>query len=71
MSSPTERLNIALADRYRIERRLGTGGMATVYLAYGPRWPLHEIARGTSLDFQGSESLKPFMRFMDSDRLIP
>jgi serine/threonine protein kinase len=28
-----ERLAIALADRYRIERELGAGGMATVYLA--------------------------------------
>ena len=27
------RLTTALADRYRIERELGTGGMATVYLA--------------------------------------
>src|SRR5512147_1002557 len=27
------RLGIALADRYRIERELGAGGMATVYLA--------------------------------------
>jgi len=27
------RLNTALADRYRIERELGAGGMATVYLA--------------------------------------
>jgi serine/threonine-protein kinase len=28
-----DRLNTALADRYRIERELGAGGMATVYLA--------------------------------------
>jgi len=28
-----ERLRTALADRYRIERELGAGGMATVYLA--------------------------------------
>ena len=31
--SVAERLNAALADRYRIERELGAGGMATVYLA--------------------------------------
>ncbi len=29
-----ERLKAALADRYRIERELGAGGMATVYLAH-------------------------------------
>ena len=32
MSTP-ERLSAALADRYHIERELGAGGMATVYLA--------------------------------------
>jgi serine/threonine protein kinase len=32
MSVP-DRLSTALADRYRILRELGQGGMATVYLA--------------------------------------
>jgi Tol biopolymer transport system component len=33
MSEVPDRLNAALEDRYRIERELGAGGMATVYLA--------------------------------------
>ncbi|HET7621670.1 MAG TPA: hypothetical protein VFK39_07205, partial [Gemmatimonadaceae bacterium] len=33
MSDAPERLTAALADRYRVERELGAGGMATVYLA--------------------------------------
>jgi eukaryotic-like serine/threonine-protein kinase len=33
MRAITDRLNTYLADRYRIERELGQGGMATVYLA--------------------------------------
>ncbi len=31
--SITARLSTALADRYQIERHVGEGGMATVYLA--------------------------------------
>jgi serine/threonine-protein kinase len=33
MSNPADRLASALSDRYSIERELGSGGMATVYLA--------------------------------------
>ena len=34
MNSIPDRLSAALSDRYRIERELGAGGMATVYLAH-------------------------------------
>ncbi len=34
MSDTVERLKAALADRYAIEREIGAGGMATVYLAH-------------------------------------
>ena len=33
MTAITDRLSTALAGRYRIERHLGEGGMASVYLA--------------------------------------
>ena len=33
LSDPVARLNAALEGRYAIERELGEGGMATVYLA--------------------------------------
>src|SRR3954464_8975007 len=33
MSLQLDRLTIALADRYAIKRQIGSGGMATVYLA--------------------------------------
>ena len=37
MTTAPDRLVEALADRYRIERELGAGGMATVYLAHDVR----------------------------------
>jgi hypothetical protein len=33
MTSPLDRLPEALKDRYTLQRELGRGGMATVYLA--------------------------------------
>jgi Tol biopolymer transport system component len=40
-SGAQERLASALADRYRIEREIGSGGMATVYLAMDIRHDRH------------------------------
>ena len=37
MTEDVDRLRQSLADRYRIERELGAGGMATVYLAHDLR----------------------------------
>jgi len=37
MTDQLDHLKTALADRYRIERKLGAGGMATVYLAFDLR----------------------------------
>ena len=34
MNTPAVRLSAVLADRYRIDREVGLGGMATVYLAH-------------------------------------
>ena len=37
MPEPFDSLKAALADRYVLERELGSGGMATVFLAHDPR----------------------------------
>ncbi len=37
MTTTLDRLTAALADRYRVDRELGAGGMATVYLAHDLR----------------------------------
>src|SRR6185436_13017488 len=37
MGEPFDHLKAALSDRYILERELGTGGKATVFLAHDPR----------------------------------
>ena len=41
MTETVERLRTAIADRYSLERELGAGGMATVYLALDLRHDRH------------------------------
>ncbi|CAN5356902.1 hypothetical protein BH23GEM2_BH23GEM2_17160 [soil metagenome] len=36
MNEELDRLTTSLSDRYSVERELGQGGMATVYLAEDP-----------------------------------
>jgi serine/threonine-protein kinase len=37
MGTPFDHLKAAMADRYTLEREIGAGGMATVFLAHDPR----------------------------------
>ncbi len=60
MPDALERLQAALAERYRIERELGAGGMATVYLAEDLR---HHRQVALILVSQGSRTAFPGMAF--------
>lgn len=53
MSTSLERLTAALGDRYRIERELGAGGMATVYLAHDLKHE-HDVAIEEDASMSGS-----------------
>ena len=61
MTEITARLSTALADRYKIERRLGEGGMATVYLAEDARLPNDTKDAGVSVGVggDGESALRP------------
>jgi hypothetical protein len=54
MSDPVTRLNAALEGRYAIERELGEGGMATVYLSGSSLWWTGRRGRGFT-SMQGFE----------------
>ena len=63
MPEITSRLSTALADRYKIERHLGEGGMATVYLAEDLMLRLARVTEQTHISHvcvaHDSEDLTP------------
>ncbi len=62
MSESTARLTTALAGRYRIERELGTGGMATVYLAHDVRHNRKVAVKVLRDDLSASVGATRFLR---------
>ena len=61
MTEPLERLRIAVADRYAIERELGAGGMATVYLAEDRRHHRHIALKTLRPDLTASMEAQRFL----------
>ena len=63
MSDITEKLRVAIAARYVVERELGAGGMATVYLAqdlkHDRKVALKVLRSGTSADLMLIDGLRP------------
>ena len=57
MNDTLSRLTAALADRYRLDRELGAGGMATVYLAHDLK---HD--RDDAMGFAGAPAIVPYHR---------
>ncbi len=62
MSNDVDRLTTALADRYRIERELGAGGMATVYLAEDVKHERHVALKVLKPDLAHALGPERFLR---------
>ena len=62
MSDPPQRLAAALSDRYILEREVGAGGMATVYLARDLRHKRPVAVKVVRPELGGREGVERFLR---------
>lgn len=60
-ASTVDRLNTALADRYVVERTLGSGGMATVYLAHDLRHDRQVALKVPTAELSRSVGVRRFL----------
>lgn len=59
MANPHPQLTTTLSDRYRIERQLGGGGMATVLLAQDLKQEQRVAIKTSALSRRAAESAGP------------
>jgi serine/threonine protein kinase len=62
MSDPAARLSAALEGRYRFEREIGAGGMATVYLAHDERYDRYVAVKVLKPDIAAAVGTDRFLR---------
>lgn len=62
MTDPIDQLRSALADRYKIEREIGAGGMATVYLAVDLKHRRHVAVKVLRPDLAATMGPDRFLR---------
>ena len=62
MSDVLTRLQTALADRYAIEREIGRGGMATVFLAVDRKHDRHVAVKVLAPEIAESVGAERFLR---------
>jgi len=66
MADHSERVRASLAGRYTIERELGRGGMATVYLANDPRHHRQVAIKVLRPDLAAALGLERFLREIET-----
>jgi serine/threonine-protein kinase len=62
MPNSIEQIQAVVGDRYRIERKIGAGGMATVYLAEDLKRGRQVAVKVLDADVAASMSVERFLR---------